>query len=150
MDTAQLRADLYRDEGRRQYAYDDATGATLRTGDPLQGSLTIGVGWNLSARGLPPVIIDRLLDIAVEDAEAAVQSIMGRSAYRRCAEPRQRALVNMAFNLGETKLRRFGRMWTHIRTGDWGLAAQAAKASRWYRQVGARGDRICRMLEEGT
>ena len=150
MDTEQLRKDLERDEGRRRFAYDDRNGLALLPGQMLRGQLTIGVGWNLTARGLPETVIDRLLDLSISSAEQDVLAILGVLTWpTTISEPRQRALTNMAFNLGRTKLTKFTRMWAAVRAGEWDAAAQYALASKWATQVGRRAQRIVALLREG-
>lgn len=53
----------------------------------------------------------------------------------RWTEPRQRAIANMAFNMGYKRLKGFKKMWKAIRKDDWEEAANQAIDSRWYKQV---------------
>jgi lysozyme len=136
-----LRTELSRDEDRRVFPYKDSV-----------GKLTVGVGWNIEDKGLPGEVIDRLLDIGIEEAEQALDKIEPR--WRVLKPIHQRVLLNMAFNLGEKKFRAFAKMWTavanYITTGspDWAREwAKEAKDSRWYVQVGARADRLLQMIE---
>ena len=73
--------------------------------------------------------------------------------YSDCQENindvRAEALVNMAFNLGKTKLLKFRKMNAAIRRDDWMEAASQAASSRWYAQVGKRAWRICKELATG-
>jgi lysozyme len=55
----------------------------------------------------------------------------------------------MAFNLGEWKLRGFKLMKAAIDSRDWEQAANEAKDSLWYRQVGPRAERIVSAIREG-
>lgn len=54
-------------------------------------------------------------------------------------EVREHALVNMAFNLGKTKLRKFSAMNTAIRAGAWGTVAFEAFNSSWFKQLSKPG-----------
>lgn len=65
-------------------------------------------------------------------------------------EVRQQALVNMLFNLGEGGVLKFKMMMAAIRSGDWPEAAEHARDSLWYQQVGKRAKRICYELENGV
>jgi GH24 family phage-related lysozyme (muramidase) len=73
--------------------------------------------------------------------------------YSDCQEDindvRAEALVNMAFNLGKTKLLKFRKMNAAIRRNDWMEAAHQAVASLWYGQVGNRAKRIVKELASG-
>ena len=62
---------------------------------------------------------------------------------------RQRALVDMAFNLGRTRLAGFKAMWAALERGDYHAAAVEALNSKWARQVGPRAQRIAKMIREG-
>ncbi|MFQ5421037.1 MAG: hypothetical protein ACE5EY_11830, partial [Anaerolineae bacterium] len=57
--------------------------------------------------------------------------------------------INMAFNLGRTRLARFGKMWAAIHIGDYALAAEEMLDSRWARQVGERAHRLAEMMRDG-
>jgi GH24 family phage-related lysozyme (muramidase) len=52
---------------------------------------------------------------------------------------RAEALVNMLFNLGETKFRLFVNLIRAVRIGDWGHAAFAAYKSKWFTQLSKPG-----------
>ena len=65
------------------------------------------------------------------------------------SDGRQRALANMAFNLGMPTLQRFSRMLRALEAGEYEAAAREALDSRWARQVGARAERIAELFREG-
>lgn len=127
-----LREDLLRDEGERFEAYKDSVGLW-----------TIGVGHLLGTR-------ERMTDITPAESRALldgdIQQAM-RTADRWVPEwrsesgGRARALVNLAFNLGNN-LEQFVRFRTAVAMGDWQGAARELADSRWAQQVGARAKRI--------
>ena len=131
-----LIADLVRDEGLRLAPYKDSV-----------GKLTIGIGRNLEDRGISWAEAQFLLDndIAIATAD------LDRNApwWRNLSEGRQRALVNMAFNLGVPGLMRFEKMLSALERGEYDDAAREALDSRWARQVGARAQRIARLIRKG-
>ena len=147
MNRTRLTAMLVKDEDRRSHAYDDATGKTLKTGDTLQGILTIGVGYNLQERGLPPDIVELLFDRAL--TEAIQQCIDHIDGFRVLDEVRQHVLVNMCFNLGLTRLKKFEKMFAAIERRDWNAAAAEMLDSRWAKQVGSRAVELARMMRTG-
>jgi hypothetical protein len=51
------------------------------------------------------------------------------------SERREHAFVNMAFNLGETKLRGFKKMIAAAQQSDWGHTAFEAAHSKWFEQL---------------
>ena len=131
-----LRTLLEDHEGRRAFAYRDTV-----------GKLTIGVGRNLTDRGLEEGEIDRLLanDIAV--AAAACADIFGPD-FRGWPQSRRHALISMAFNMGGPRLAGFRRMRAAIAANDWTAAAAEALDSRWAAQTGRRAQHIARMLRD--
>lgn len=142
-----LRAELSRDEGREPMMYLDS-----------EGIETIGVGWNLKHNPLPEDVIDRLLDEGIEQAEEALDKIEPRwRDTSKVTQARQRALLNLAFNLGQTRLAGFKKMWESIgnaiTTGNaswWDEAAKHALDSKWATQVGPRAQRIAAMFRTGN
>ena len=148
MNIQKLMQDLRRDEGVRYQVYDDATGQPIQAGDTLQGHPTIGVGRNLTAaRGVSDLEVDTMLDndcrIVVRELDHALPW------WRNLSDGRQRALANMAFNLGMPTLQRFSRMLRALEAGEYEAAAREALDSRWARQVGARAERIAELFREG-
>ena len=139
-DRAALRAELERDEGRRAKAYQDT-----------EGIWTVGVGWNLQANALPEDVIDRLLEVSIDQAEATLDGWL--RDWRQLDDARQRVLLNMAFNLGASRLAGFKRLksclvgYLATRTPSWlGHAADEMMASQWASQVGERADRLAAVM----
>lgn len=54
----------------------------------------------------------------------------------------QEILVNMMFNMGRPRLSGFKNFNAALAEGDWNRAADEMVDSRWYRQVGARAERL--------
>lgn len=136
---AQLHADLRRDEGERLYAYQDS-----------EGYWTIGVG----------VLIDRRRGGGITREESAyllgnrVRAVIDELDralpwWRSMSEARQRALANMAFNLGVTTLLTFKRTLESMRGGDYERAASEMLESKWAKQVGARAERLAALVRAG-
>ena len=149
MDSTLLRQELNRDEARRTHVYDDAQGGVpFVAGMTQRGKLTIGTGWNLTDNGLPDNIIDELLDIGIERACQTCDRIWPdwRTALN---EARQRAFVNLAFNMGQAKLEGFPHFLVALKAGDYELAAQNLADSLWHKQVGPRAERIEAMIRTG-
>lgn len=141
MNRDKLRDELIRDEGWRDRPYVDTV-----------GKITIGVGRNLTDVGVSEADIERWLDEDIATAEQAADRLCERLAHRSLdtmTDARQRALVNMALNLGETRLAAFKGMWAAIRRSDWAGAAVEMLDSKWARQVGARATRLSKMMREG-
>lgn len=140
--------ELARDEGLRLTVYDDATGLPIEQGSVVQGHPTIGIGRNLTkARG----ITEREALYLLDNDLAAVEFELNVKVpwWADLSEARQRALANMAFNMGYPRLSLFRNMLHALESGDYERAADEALDSRWARQVGARADRIATMIREG-
>jgi len=125
---------LTRHEGRRAFPYTDTA-----------GRLTIGVGRNLTDRGLSADEIDYLLanDIALAKSICADQF---GPAFAGASPARRRALMSMAFNLGGPRLAGFTRLRGAMMQGDWDAVAAEALDSRWAAQTGHRATDIAAML----
>lgn len=144
---AVTQAQVIRDEDNRQFPYDDATGKTFQKGDTLQGFLTIGVGWNLSANGMPLKYRLSLLEDALKETIAALEQ--AHPVVLTLAPARQIALANMAYNVGVAALGGFHQMWAAIDRGSFETAAVEMLDSKWAEQVGPRATRLAEMMRSG-
>lgn len=136
MDRAKLHADLVRDEGLKAKPYVDTV-----------GKVTIGIGYNLTDRGLPLDIIETLFDRCVVEVESDLDRAL--PWWRQEDDVRQRVLVNLAYNMGISRLLAFHDTLAAWKACDYPGAADRLMASRWYRQVGHRGPRLVAMLRTG-
>ena len=60
---------------------------------------------------------------------------------------RQNALVNMCYNMGETRLSKFKNMRHHVNSEDWPMVAIEALDSEWHRRdVKARAVRVAKQF----
>lgn len=150
-----LKAELRRDEALRRKLYNDRDGKEHQS---AVGKLTVGVGWNIEDKGLPEDVIETLLDRGIDEAEETLDRIEHRWRLLSVRDQaRARALLNMAFNLGEHRLREFKKMWAALAnffaTGSadwWTEAAREALDSAWARQVGPRAQRIATVFKTGA
>lgn len=136
MDRQKLRQQLERHEGKRSKAYMDHL-----------GNVTVGIGRNLTGKGLSEDEIHWLLDNDIDECVADLETFPW---WRDLDEVRQRAVCDLRFNLGPTRFRTFTRLMRGLATGDFALAGRSAEESLWYRQVKTRGPRIVHMLRTGT
>lgn len=136
VDMEKLTNDLFRDEGFRSKPYADSV-----------GKLTIGVGRNLDDVGISKEEAGVLLS---NDIERAVDGLTALGSWiSNLSEVRQRALTNMAFNLGMSRLRKFRKMLRALERGEWEKAWEEAMDSKWAGQVGVRATRIAHMFRTG-
>lgn len=143
MNIEYMKSELRRDEGVRLKPYRDTV-----------GKMTIGVGRNLDDVGVTNEEVDYLLENDIGRAMADLDRNL--PWWRGLSEARQRALVNMAFNMGVPRLLKFRDLLAALQAGDYERAASEAFDSRWARQVGDgpggredRADRIAEMIREG-
>jgi len=137
MDDAKLISELVKDEGLRLKPYKCTAGKT-----------TIGVGRNLDDVGISQSEAYTLLasDIARVKKECA------RQPWWPSVEDddvRSRVMLNMCFNLGIRRLSGFKNTLDAVRDQRWKDAAAGMRASMWAKQVGARAERLAKMMETG-
>ena len=131
-----LYAELARDEGKRLKMYLDSVGVE-----------TIGIGHNLRDRPISEAAVRQIFEDDVALAEIDARILF--PAFDGMTDVRQRVLVNMSFNMGITRLAQFRRFLAALDRGDYNLASVEMKDSRWAVQVGARAERLAKMMREG-
>ena len=111
------------------------------------GIETIGVGRNLVDRGLSDEEVDYLLgnDITIVENEL----YNGLSWWRDLDEVRQRALADLAFNMGLPRLHGFVKMLDGLQRRDYHAAADELLDSKYAKQVGVRSERVATMIRTG-
>jgi lysozyme len=126
-----------------------------------KGKLTIGIGHNIDANGLPDdiqayleeygQITDEMVDILfdMDMANTMDDVVKLYPDFDNFSENRQAALIDFVFNVGLTTARQFINTNKAINDERWNDAAEGFKKSLWYRQVGNRGDDIVEMIKEG-
>jgi lysozyme len=136
MNRERLKAQLRTDEGVRYKPYKDTVGKT-----------TIGVGRNLDDRGLSPDEVNFLLEgdinLCVLDLDRELPW------WKQMSDARQEVLLNMCFNLGIDRLLGFQNTLAFMEAGRYDAAAGGMLQSKWANQVGARAQRLAKMMREG-
>ena len=111
------------------------------------GKWTIGVGRNLTDRGISRATADQMLN---EDIDLAIKDLVGKYPWFPGLDPvRQSVLVNMTFNLGLTRLGAFTQTLGAIERGDYFRASELMLLSTWAAQVGSRATRLSRQMRSG-
>lgn len=133
---------LTRDEGERRTLYDDATG------EPPQvvGRITSGIGHNFSDSKLSDTMVMLLFSEDYDKALVSCRRLF--PGFDTFSQARRLALLNMAFNLGQTRLSLFVKLIDAVARNDWKLAAYETKRSIWAIQVKGRAHRVAGMLED--
>jgi lysozyme len=142
-------------------------GLELKVYKDTLGIDTIGVGRNLEDRGITDGELMHMnllreeihtTGISEEDARFLLgndidiverELLDAHPCMERLDDVRIRVLLDMAFNLGVPRLRKFKNMWAGIHEGDYIRAGDEMMDSRWANQVGARAVRLCKMMKEG-
>lgn len=133
MDIERLKETLKRHEGVRTMPYKCTANC-----------LTTGVGHNLDTMPLTMRAIEVILE---DDIEIAVKDLRRNLMFFDDLPGKvQEVLVNMAFNLGITRLMQFEKMLSAIADQRWDQAADEALDSRWARQVGNRSIELADVL----
>lgn len=110
------------------------------------GKLTIGVGRNIEDNGISRDEAMLLLDNDIARCRRELSSLPW---FAGLGEVRQAVLIDMNFNLGLNRFMGFRKTLVAVAAGDYTLASKEMIDSTWAKQVGARADRLARMMRTG-
>lgn len=127
---------LVRHEGLRNKPYEDTS-----------GHLTIGVGRNLDTMGLSDDEIYYLLKNDIRRCETELDNSF--RWYKDLDQVRQEAMINLCFNLGITRLRKFKLALRAMEVKDYEDASDEFLDSLWATQVGQRAVEVTYMIRFG-
>tara|TARA_Y100000114_G_scaffold83058_1_gene76722 strand:- start:13 stop:441 length:429 start_codon:yes stop_codon:yes gene_type:complete len=113
------------------------------------GYETIGVGRNISETGLglSEDEITYLLENDISRVRAELSSAF--TWFDDLDEVRRDAMIDIAFNIGLSRLMTFKKALTAMNQQDYDKAASEFLDSRWSVQVGARSKRVAGMIKTG-
>ncbi len=134
---------LTKHEGRRRKPYDDKN---PNKPIPVEGKITIGIGHNLTDRGISESVIDKIYDEDIEEVRANLYYVFPN--FDTFTDRRRMALYNLMFNLGLARFRGFKKMIFAIQWHNWDVAASELLDSKYATQVGQRAVELAKMLEE--
>tara|TARA_R110000796_G_scaffold245320_1_gene369490 strand:+ start:2174 stop:2812 length:639 start_codon:yes stop_codon:yes gene_type:complete len=144
---------IERHEGRRSKVYKDSLGVP-----------TIGIGYNLknsTAKEDLDKIGTNLNDVlrGKELSNKQINALFNLSLHRSLNDAKiyypgfntlpdtaKGILVDMAFNLGLSRLEKFKDLKAALKVGNYNQAADAMVDSLWYKQVKSRGVRLVNMM----
>ena len=145
MNVEKLREQLKIDEGCVYEIYNDhlgyptfGIGHLVRESDPECGS---PLGTAVS-EGRVIEAFDADIEIVLSDCNTLYPD------FEDLPEEAQQIIANMMFNLGRPRLSKFVGMKRGVDAKDLDSAADEMVDSRWYRQVGARADRLVNRMRE--
>lgn len=131
-----LRNMLVRHEGLKKYPYVDSV-----------GKITIGIGFNLTDRGMTDNWINQQYE---EDVLYFYNQLMVTfDWYQRLDQVRQIALIDMCF-MGWKKFLGFKKMLSALAISDYRLAAFEMLDSKWADQVGNRAKELADIIATGA
>lgn len=107
--------------------------------------LTIGVGRNLEDKGITEKEAMQLLQNDISECEEDITPLFIN--FRMMPDAIQRVLIDMRFNLGPARFRKFKKMITAVNQRNMEEMIKQMKDSVWYTQVSGRAEKLIKMLE---
>ena len=129
-----------------------------------KGKRTIGIGFNLEEPMNRKILKEEGMDIneifkGKELSDSEIKRLYNRSLtqafndavefdpkFASRPEPAKKAIVDMSFNLGLTKLNKFEKMSEGLQADDYNKAADEMVDSEWYKDVKNRGPRTVSLM----
>lgn len=141
IDTAKLRPQLRLHEGVKRFPYRDTV-----------GKLSIGVGRNLTDRGLSDDEIEYLLTNDIIHVTGVLDQLI--PWWNTLDDVRARVIADMAFNMGPYFVRKWPIFVEQVRMGEFTAASRNMSSTVWARQVGnlegQRAWRLILMMRDGV
>ncbi len=111
---------------------------------------TIGVGRNIDADGGIGLSEEEINYLLRNDIRRIVDELDGEYPwFKELDSVRKDAIIDIAFNLGATRLRGFKRALAAMSAKDYSTAATEFLDSRWARQVGNRALELADLISCG-
>jgi len=127
-------------EGVETYAYKCSKNKT-----------TIGVGRNVDKAGGLGLSDDEVDYLLQNDINRVILELNSEyDWFSDLDDIRQDAMIDISFNLGQTRLRAFKNALAAMSEGDWDEAADQFMDSRWSEQVGVRAKNLTEMIRSGA
>lgn len=131
------------DQAKKMLLVDE--GLRLKPYRCTAGKLSIGYGHNLDDVGIPQRIADDLLVYDLEIARKICEHIFG-DLFKTWSDSRKLGWINLAFNLGRTRLMQFRNTIRAARIEDWPEVENGLRQSLWFKQVKGRAERVIGMI----
>jgi lysozyme len=144
--------------------FEENEGNLSKVYEDTKGNRTIGIGFNLEDAGNQRFLKKSGIDFKEvlagrELTKNEVITLYNHSLtqafndarkfdpqFNKRPEPVKKAIVDMAFNLGLTKLNKFKDMKAALAQNDYRTAADEMVDSNWYKQVKSRGPRTVSLM----
>lgn len=137
MNLTRLSAQLAIDEGNRPKMYLDTV-----------GKWTGGVGRNLSDNSFSNDEIQLMLTNDINTAMGSARRLI--KGFDQLDDVRQEVIINMAFNLGYSRLAGFQNFLSDVNSNNYVNASAEMLDSKWAQQVGARATRLANAMRTGA
>lgn len=111
------------------------------------GKLSIGYGRNIEENGITEAEASFLLDNDIKNFREECKRSF--TWFENMNSARQDVLVEMNFNLGLKKLKKFKKFISACERKDYEAAAAEMLDSLWARQVGQRAKNLAKIMKEG-
>ena len=121
-------------------------GIRLKPYEDSLGNLTIGIGRNLSERGISRAEAFALLR---NDLRWVKEELEKYDFYKALNPVRKAVLINMMFNLGPERFSSFKKMISALEIGDFRSASVEMLRSKWAVQVGVRAIELAKLMLTG-
>ena len=144
-------------EGLRLQVYKDTLGID-----------TIGIGRNLEDRGITKEELDwmdipnmdAIYEYGITEADAMYlakndvqiveeELVLAHPCVEELDAVRQLVLMDMAFNMGVPRLRKFQKMWNAVHEKKFDIAAKEMLDSSWANQVKSRATKLAHAMHHG-
>ena len=130
---------LKRHEGVETHAYECSA-----------GKITVGVGRNIDQDGGIGLTDDEIDYLLQNDIERVMLELVSEyDWFKDLDDVRKDAMIDIAFNLGQTRLRLFKRALAAMEAGKYKDAATEFLDSKWAKQVGGRALELSDMISTG-
>ena len=139
MNESLLKEELVRYEGNKSQVYLDTLGLPTVGIGHMDRNMLVGAVYG-------PSQIDALYEIDIRNALNVCHQI---ECFNILDEVRQRVIIQLAFNMG-TKLLGFKKAIAALNVGNYTKAADELQDSKWFGQVGRRGQETCFALRTGA
>ena len=111
-----------------------------------EGKTTIGYGRNLDDNPLTESEAEYLLQ---NDLNKVLKDVVRLPYYSKLNTKRRSVIINMVYDLGITRFKKFIKMNAALTVSDYELAAIEMLDSKWAVQVGDRATRLSKQMSRG-
>ena len=136
-DVKALKNMIKQHEGKRLKVYKDTVGK-----DTIGYGHLVKPGEDFS-KGITDQQADEMFN---KDFDRHVQGARTTPGYSLADQKRKQAMVDLAYNMGPNWHKSWPKFSAAAKSGDWKTAAKELQNSKWYKQVGNRGNTIVNMI----